>query len=70
MHKWRRIAMKAHIRRVKHRLTEESSPSSPQEETSGVENLQKIFERISLKDVPLEDRRREANKPLYLIRYE
>jgi hypothetical protein len=25
---------------------------------------------ISLRDVPLEDRRREAKKPLFLIRYE
>jgi len=25
---------------------------------------------LSLKDVPLEDRRKEARKPLFLIRYE
>jgi hypothetical protein len=26
------------------------------------------LERVSLRDVPLAERRREANKPLYLIR--
>ncbi len=28
------------------------------------------LERVSLKDVPLEDRRKEAKKPLFLTRYE
>ena len=28
------------------------------------------FEQVSLKDVPLEDRRKEAKKPLFLTRYE
>ncbi len=34
------------------------------------EMLTEMAENISLKDVPLEERRKEANKPLYLIRYE
>jgi hypothetical protein len=29
-----------------------------------------VLESISLKDVPLEERRKEAEKPLYLTRYE
>jgi hypothetical protein len=29
-----------------------------------------MMENVSLKDVPLEERRKEAQKPLYLTRYE
>jgi hypothetical protein len=32
--------------------------------------LDETLERISLKYVPLEERRKEAQKPLYLTRYE
>ena len=34
------------------------------------ERLSENLESISLKDVPLEDRRKEAKKPLFLVRYE
>jgi hypothetical protein len=34
------------------------------------EMLETISLRVSLRDVPLEERRKEANKPLYLTRYE
>jgi hypothetical protein len=34
------------------------------------EKLSKALVYLSLKDVSLEDRRREAKKPLFLIRYE
>jgi len=34
------------------------------------ERLSEILETASLKNMPLEERRREANKPLYLVRYE
>jgi hypothetical protein len=34
------------------------------------EQLDETLEHISLKNVPLEERRREAQKPLYLTRYE
>ena len=34
------------------------------------ERLGKKLEFVSLKDVPLEDRRKEAKKPLFLTRYE
>ncbi len=65
---WKKI-VKAHVRKVRRRVVNESSTNPCQDET-GVENLRELFERISLKDIPLEDRRREASKPLYLVRYE
>jgi len=34
------------------------------------ERLAEKLRYISLKDVPLEDRRKEAKKPLFLARYE
>ena len=34
------------------------------------EGLNEKFELVSLKDVPLEVRREEAKKPLFLTRYE
>lgn len=34
------------------------------------ERMHEKFNFISLKDVPLEARRKEAKKPLFLIRYE
>jgi len=50
-------------------LKNEPAFDSVKEETS-VENLQKLLENVSLRSVPLEERRREAEKPLYLFRYE
>jgi hypothetical protein len=35
-----------------------------------VEKHPKRLQNLSLKDMPLEDRRKEAEKPTYLIRYE
>jgi hypothetical protein len=40
------------------------------EEKSTDERLIEIVKYVSLKDVPLEERRKEANKPLFLIRYD
>jgi len=40
------------------------------EKKSSEERLSEMLETVSLKNVPLEERRREANKPLYLTRYE
>jgi hypothetical protein len=34
------------------------------------EHLEEMLQNVSLKDVPLEQRRKEAEKPLYLTRYE
>ena len=49
-------------------MDEELRPSS--QEKSGDERLAEILENVSLKDISLEERRREANKPLFLTRYE
>lgn len=37
---------------------------------SGGKGLNGILEKASLKNVSLEERRKEAKKPLYLVRYE
>jgi hypothetical protein len=37
---------------------------------AGREDSDKNIETISLKDVPLKDRRKEAKRPLFLMRYE
>ena len=34
------------------------------------ERIAEMAETVSLRDVPLEERRKEANKPLFLDRYE
>jgi hypothetical protein len=49
-------------------LDKELRPSLQKENTE--ERLAEILENVSLKDVPLEERRKEAQKPLYLTRYE
>jgi hypothetical protein len=49
-------------------IDEELRPSL--EKKSSEERLSEVLETVSLKDVSLEERRREANKPLYLTRYE
>ncbi|MCW4009309.1 MAG: hypothetical protein NWF05_01645 [Candidatus Bathyarchaeota archaeon] len=36
----------------------------------GGEDLTGVIQRISLENVSLEERRKEAKKPLYLVRYE
>ena len=40
------------------------------EEQSIDERLSEMVENVSLKDIPLEERRKEASKPLFLTRYE
>ncbi|MCW4008280.1 MAG: hypothetical protein NWF09_06325 [Candidatus Bathyarchaeota archaeon] len=35
-----------------------------------IEERFEVLEIVSLRDVPLEERRKEAEKPLFLIRYE
>ncbi len=62
--------MRVQIRKVKRRLPKKSASDKGKEEESGVENLEKLFKKVSLNNVSLEERRREANKPLYLVRYE
>jgi len=61
--------MSSRVRKSRRTLIEEELRSSI-EKKSSEERLSEMLETASLKDVPLEERRREANKPLYLVRYE
>jgi len=49
-------------------IDEELRSTVPRESVD--DRLAKAIENVSLKDIPLEDRRREAGKPLFLRRYE
>jgi hypothetical protein len=49
-------------------MDEEMRPSVPNETSD--ERLEAAIREVSLKDVPLDERRREARKPLFLTRYE
>ncbi len=51
------------------RLTEKRLRSSLKKDAIQ-ENLEELMENLSLRKVPLEERRKEAEKPLFLIRYE
>ena len=61
--------MGSRVRKSRRSLIDEELRSSL-EKKSGEERLSEVLETVSLKDVPLEERRREAQKPLYLTRYE
>jgi hypothetical protein len=52
------------------RIPQEGNVHSSVEVRVNEERLSEMLETASLKDMPLEERRREANKPLYLVRYE
>jgi len=59
--------MRSQIKSIRRPLTDEELSSDEQNWTGG-KNVNDLLERVSLRDVPLAERRREANKPLYLIR--
>jgi hypothetical protein len=61
--------MGSRVRKSRRSLIDEELRSSL-EKKSSEERLSEMLENVSLKNVPLEERRREANKPLYLTRYE
>ena len=61
--------MGSRVRKSRRSLLDKELRSSSQKETTE-ERLDEILENISLKDVPLEERRKEAQKPLFLTRYE
>ena len=61
--------MGSRVRKSRRSLIDEELRSSLEKKT-GEERLSEVLETVSLKDVPLEERRREAQKPLYLTRYE
>ena len=55
--------------RIRKQLTDAEATSAA-EKDSGELDMDKIIAKLSLRDISLEERRREANKPLYLVRYE
>jgi hypothetical protein len=61
--------MGSRVRRSKRFQTEKEFRSSLQKETIE-EHLEEVWGNFSLKNVPLEERRKEAQKPLFLTRYE
>ena len=61
--------MNARTRKSKRSLFDREFRYSVQRE-SIEERLDEVLEIVSLKDVPLEERRKEAKKPLFLTRYE
>ncbi|MCJ7561128.1 hypothetical protein MUO79_11020 [Candidatus Bathyarchaeota archaeon] len=61
--------MGSRIKKSRRSLIEEELRSNLQKEASE-ERSGEMLENVSLKDVPLEERRKEAQKPLYLTRYE
>lgn len=61
--------MHSEVRKVKRSPTNRQSRMLAEYEPEG-NRLNRFLETVSLKDVSLEERRREAKKPLYLLRYE
>jgi hypothetical protein len=61
--------MGSRVRKTRRSLLDKEVRSSLQKETVE-ERLDEMLENVSLKDVPLEERRKEAQKPLFLTRYE
>ncbi len=63
--------MRSQVTRIRRPLTSsELDLALMRKEPSGGENLNDVIKEISLEHVSLEERRKEANKPLYLVRYE
>jgi len=63
--------MRLKNRGVRRPLTEEELASEiALEKMYGESVVDNLIQKISLDKVSLEDRRREAKKPLYLVRYE
>jgi len=57
-------------RRTRRPPTHEKPESVMQQQELGENGLNASLEKISLKGISLEERRKEAKKPLYLVRYE
>jgi hypothetical protein len=63
--------MRSQIRRLRRPLAdEELELTSAQGRLQGGSNVDNVVQEITLEKVSLEERRREARKPLYLVRYE
>jgi hypothetical protein len=63
------VSIGSRVRKSRKPLIDEELRSSLQKETIK-EHVNEILENVSLKNVPLEERRKEAQKPLFLTRYE
>jgi hypothetical protein len=63
------ILMRSEIRRIRKPLTDDELESVATTETRGGK-IDGMLQKISLRDVPIEERHKEAKKPLYLVRYE
>ena len=61
--------MGSRVRKSKRPLIDEELRSKLQKETIE-EHLEEVWGNFSLKNVPLEERRKEAQKSLFLTRYE
>ncbi|MCW4047970.1 MAG: hypothetical protein NWE99_10520 [Candidatus Bathyarchaeota archaeon] len=61
--------MTPHVRKSRRSLLDRELRPDLQRESVD-QRLEKMLENVSLKDIPLEERRKEAKKPLYLTRYE
>ena len=61
--------MGSRVRKARRSLLDKELRSRLQKEIVE-ERLDEILEYVKLKDVPLEERREEAQKPLFLTRYE
>jgi hypothetical protein len=63
--------MRSRVRGIRRPLTdEELGIDSTQEKVFGGNEMDTIVQKISLEKVSLEERRKEAKKPMYLVRYE
>jgi len=61
--------MGSRVRKSRRSLIDKELRPSLQTKTTE-EHFDEILENVSLKNMPLEERRKEAQKPLYLARYE
>ena len=61
--------MSSAVRKSRRSLMDKELREGLQEKTTD-EQLTEMAGNVSLKDIPLEERRKEANKPLFLTRYE
>jgi hypothetical protein len=61
--------MQSKIKRSRRRPKDETCTSVVEYRAEG-NSLNRILEKCSLKEVPMENRHEEAKKPLFLLRYE
>jgi hypothetical protein len=64
------IHMRSQSGTIGRTLTDEKSDSKYIEKTMQEETMYDVVQKVSLENVSLEERRKEAKEPLYLARYE